>query len=438
MRSRFSGRIGVFCGLLMLAAAAVGATSLQVALDIQGQGLSMASGAAGLELIGGGAANVTVNIGGPVQAALLYWAGRDRPCPQSGGACIIPSQPYKDQLLSFDGNLITGTIIGTEGQPVSGGGPINNIGYLADVTNIVKARGTGSQSFTIADGDLGSNLFRLNGATLLVIYTAPGDTNSYRLIVLDGLDFAYGADPTPGETRVTVPVTFTHGVAAAARQGQLLIASGDAEEGRPDRIDISNNPSLLNTLTAASGEAWDSPVLTVNIPGGVGSTTLQLVSEPVNQNPDSMLWTFGALRLPLPAVAPPPPPPPTESTGTEGCTPGYWKNHTSSWAGTGYTPGQTTGSVFSGASAFPSLAGKTLLQSLQGGGGPGTLGAATILLRAATAALLNAGHSGVDYPLTQAQIISQVNAALASNNRDTMLSLAGTLDGDNNLGCPLH
>jgi len=429
MRSRFFGRVGGFCALLMLVVAAAGATTLQVALDLQGQGLSMASGAAGIELIGGGSANVTVNIGGPVQAALLYWAGRDRPCPQSGGACVIPSQPYKDQLLRFDGNLITGTIIGTEGQPVSGGGPINNIGYLADVTGIVQARGTGTQSFAIADGDLGSNLFRLNGATLLVIYTAPGDTNSYRLIVFDGLDFAFGADPTPGPTQVTVPVTFTHGAAAAARQGQLLIAAGDAESSRPDRIDISNNPSLVNTLVGAAGEDWDSPVITVNIPAGVGSTTAQLFSEPLNQNPDSMLWILGALRVPLPGVPP---------AGDEGCSPGYWKNHTGSWAGTGYSPGQTAVSVFSAASAFPSLAGKTLLQSIQGGGGPGTLGAATILLRAATAAILNAASSGVDYPLTEAQVISQVNAALASNNRDTMLSLAGTLDGDNNLGCPLN
>jgi hypothetical protein len=183
----------------------------------------------------------------------------------------------------------------------------------------------------------------------------------------------------------------------------------------------------IKFLGAARSFLW------VNIPGGVGSTTVQLVSEPVDQNPDSMLWTLGALRVPLPAAPPPP-----EPTGNEGCSPGYWKNHTSSWAGTGFSPGQAAGSVFSGASAFPSLAGKTLLQSIQGGGGSGTLGAATILLRAATAAILNAASSGVDYPLTQAQVIAQVNAALTSNNRDTMLSLAGTLDGDNNLGCPLH
>lgn len=127
-----------------------------------------------------------------------------------------------------------------------------------------------------------------------------------------------------------------------------------------------------------------------------------------------------------------------QALGDDGCTPGYWKNHTRSWAGTGLTPGQTVGSVFSGASAFPSLASSSLLDALQGGGGSGTAGAARILLRAAVAALLNAGHPGVEYPRTAAAIVADVNAALASNNRSTMLALAGELDEDNNAGCPLN
>lgn len=410
------------------------ATPLSVVLDIQGQGLTTSEGGVGLQGIGTGTRNLTVNIGGPVQAAVLYWAGRDRPCPTSGGVCIVPFQPYKDQVLRFDGSLITGTIIGTEGQPVSGGGPINNIGFVADVTSIVQAKGTGIQTFAIRDGNTGSNLFRLNGASLLVIYTDAADTAMYRLLVFRGLDFAYGADPTPGHTRVTDPVTFNHGSDTAARTAKLHIFSGDSELHRPDRIDISNNPSLVNTLDGSDGVAWDSDTIVVNIPAGITSTTVQLFSAPPNQNPDSLLWTLGALRVPLPQ-------PPGGGGGGEGdfgCTPGYWKNHTDSWAGTGYSPSQTTGSVFSGASAFPSLASQTLLQSLQGGGGPGTLGAAKILLRAAVAALLNAAHSDVDYPRTTAEILADVNAALTSNNRDTMLELAGGLDSDNNLGCPLN
>lgn len=431
MYQRLLAKLLTVCFILVLAPA-LQATTLDVALDIQGTGLAVASGGVGMEGIGGGTRNLSVQIGGPVQAALLYWVGRDRPCPQSGGACVVPFQPYKDQILSFDGNLITGTIIGTEGQPVSGGGPINNLGFLADVTSIVQAKGTGLQTFALADGDTSSNLFRLNGVGLVVIYTDPADSNLYRLIVFDGLDFAFGADPTPGPTRVTVPVTFSHGTHPNARQGAITVFTGDAQPTRPDRIDISNNPSRVNTLDGSSGFSFDADTFAVAIPGGVGSTTVQLFSEPVNQNPDSLLWVLGLLRLPLPQD------PVTPVVGDEGCTPGYWKNHTGSWAAAGLSPGQTTGSVFSGASAFPSLASQTLLQSLQGGGGSGTLGAAKILLRAAVAALLNASHPNVDYPRTTSNIIADVNSALASNNRNTMLDLAGDLDDDNNGGCPLN
>jgi hypothetical protein len=421
------------CLLIAVLAAAltapVGATDLTAALDVQGQGLSLAAAGVGLQTLGAGTATLSVQIGGPVQKALLYWAGRDRPCPQSGGACVVPSQPYKDQVLRFDGNLLTGAIIGTEGQPVSGGGPIDNIGYLADVTAIVQARGPGLQSFNIQDGDLGSNLFRLNGAGLVVVYTDPADPGFYRVMVFQGLDFAFGDDPTPGPTRITVPVVFQHGAAAAARQARVTVFTGDGEAGRPDRVDLSNNPSLVNTLDGSNGLSWDADTVNVQVPAGSGSTTVQVFSEPIGQNPDSLLWELAAMRLPVPA--------PPVPTGDEGCSPGYWKNHTRSWAAAGYSPSQSTSSVFSAAGAYGSLGSQSLLQSIQGGGGPGATGAAKILLRAAVAALLNAAHPGVDYTRTAAAIVSDVNAALAGGDRDAMLALASALDDDNNLGCPL-
>lgn len=126
---------------------------------------------------------------------------------------------------------------------------------------------------------------------------------------------------------------------------------------------------------------------------------------------------------------------PTEDPGEEGCTPGYWKNHTDSW--TTYTTGQTAGSVFS-LGSYSSHAGKTLLQTLDGGGGSGVNGALNILLRAATAALLNADNGGVDYTMTTADIIADVDAAIATGNRATILALAASIDADNNLGCPLN
>jgi hypothetical protein len=121
----------------------------------------------------------------------------------------------------------------------------------------------------------------------------------------------------------------------------------------------------------------------------------------------------------------------------EGLTPGFWKNHLDAWQ-LPYNPNQPNptllGDVFtSEADYFPE--GSSLLQALQFPGGPSLAGAARILLRAAVAALLNAVHPDVNYPLSDSEIISQVNNALNSMNRNTMLNLASTLDSYNNLGC---
>jgi hypothetical protein len=43
----------------------------------------------------------------------------------------------------------------------------------------------------------------------------------------------------------------------------------------------------------------------------------------------------------------------------------------------------------------------------------------------------------VQFPLSQADVIAQVNAALATGDRATMLALATQLDTLNNQGCPL-
>jgi hypothetical protein len=79
----------------------------------------------------------------------------------------------------------------------------------------------------------------------------------------------------------------------------------------------------------------------------------------------------------------------------------------------------------------------TLLQALSGDGGNSVADAALMLLRAATAAILNAAHPDVDYSIKMQQIITDVNAALASGNRNTMLKLANTLDKYNNKNCPI-
>jgi len=275
------------------------ASPLTLAVDTQAKGLTIASAGVGTIGLGAGSRNLTVNIQGTVQFARLYWAGRMAPCDTDGaGNCAATFTPYRDQKMLFNGNPVTGTIIGSEGQPISGSGPIFDLGYYADVTSIVKAAGTGTQSFTFSDGDIANNLWRLDGAGLIVGYLDAANLNTYRVIIWDGLDFAFGKDPVAGDTQTTDPVTINHGINFSARSAELLIFSGDNVANRPDRIDISNNASLVNTLDASQGAMYDADLHPINIPAGVGTTTVQIFSAPVvNANPDSILWQVAALRV---------------------------------------------------------------------------------------------------------------------------------------------
>ena len=117
---------------------------------------------------------------------------------------------------------------------------------------------------------------------------------------------------------------------------------------------------------------------------------------------------------------------------TQGCTPGYWKNHTDSWVT--YTPDQTVDSVFTGAD--PSLGSATLLDALNFKGGPHLVGKEEILLRAGVAGLLNT-TAGIDYGVKPANMIKAVNTALASGKLARIIRIATRIDTRNNLTCPL-
>jgi hypothetical protein len=78
-----------------------------------------------------------------------------------------------------------------------------------------------------------------------------------------------------------------------------------------------------------------------------------------------------------------------------------------------------------------------LLQALSLPGGKSPCGAAQNLLRAGVAALLSACDLNGNYPLSTAQVIAEVNAALATCDRKTILAEATRLDAFNNLPCPL-
>jgi hypothetical protein len=82
-----------------------------------------------------------------------------------------------------------------------------------------------------------------------------------------------------------------------------------------------------------------------------------------------------------------------------------------------------------------------MLDALSLPGGSTLCDATGLLLKQGVAAALNAcPSSGVAFPMTTAQVVSEVNAAIASCDRDTILNEATRLNNFNNGvgGCPLN
>ncbi len=128
----------------------------------------------------------------------------------------------------------------------------------------------------------------------------------------------------------------------------------------------------------------------------------------------------------------------------EACSLGFWKSHPGDWPDE-YDPDvYTVGDVFElPPTDLDDLADHLLMEALSyKGKRSGTpklakeVQAAKILLRNAVAALLNAASGFNLYPLSEEAIKTQVNGALGSGVRKTMLGLNEELDGYNDGLCP--
>lgn len=115
----------------------------------------------------------------------------------------------------------------------------------------------------------------------------------------------------------------------------------------------------------------------------------------------------------------------------EGCTPGYWRNHTDRW--------QNYATTDSFAGVFSAGRNATLLQVVSS---PQTYGAAAMHFAAAllnsTGGVPNGDGEMVEYKYTTAEVIAMVQAAYAAGvNSTTFRKIFGILSAANQAGCPL-
>jgi hypothetical protein len=111
---------------------------------------------------------------------------------------------------------------------------------------------------------------------------------------------------------------------------------------------------------------------------------------------------------------------------SNGCTPGYWKNHHATWAPTGLEPGDSWNDTFGVAGYDPDV---TLAEALDPPTELQTFGAHSV------AALLNALHPDGNYALSADEVKTLVQDAVLSGSWVEMEEVKDILDHLNNAGC---
>lgn len=203
-----------------------------------------------------------------------------------------------DDTFSVGGNELT---CATIGGPAFFYGDVESTSYRCDITGLGLV-GPGTSSFTIE----GLNPSDINdGAGVLVIYQTPGQVGSVQ--VVDGNDIAFV--DFPDDRGVTVPQTFTFTPSLEDRVADLgLMVGSIANYQKPDftprpstlRITVDGVVTEIEDPFAADpeGPQFDAGKFDVNIPAGVSSLTVEMVSRYGRDGlPASLVWVNAALAM---------------------------------------------------------------------------------------------------------------------------------------------
>ena len=235
--------------------------------------------------------SITVNVpaGATVKQVLLYWEGHFN----TGGP---------DDTIVIAGQTVTGTEIG--GPPTLFFADVKATTYRADITSL-NLVSPGANTLPVSGLEFS---YRSNGAGILVIYDDGTDT----IIQLrDGSDLAYHKFAAPLDT--TVPQTFEFAASPAPRQATLdLFAASVADDAvRPNVVDVTVSGTTTrfpNVFFSSAGPEFDVARITVNVPAGATSLTVQALSADVNatgHDPASFDWIAAILTIPPPPTATP-------------------------------------------------------------------------------------------------------------------------------------
>jgi hypothetical protein len=309
--------------------------------------------------------------------------------------------------------------------------PTGNVNVTLTLTTTQGSTTVKTDSFAAANGTVTENYTLPTSGTVAGTYTwsvsYAGDGNNNSAVDQGGTAEQTVVTPaTPSITTSQQPASAMVGIPIGDQAtvsggynptGTVTFALYNNPNGTGTALFVDANEPLVNgvatsKLYTTSATGTDYWVATYNGDGNNVSVTSGTALEPVT--------VFGG-----------------------GLTPGFWENNADNWGGsawkfTQYSPTTNLSSVFNlGSFSGLDTTLQNALNTYQSAGSTAT-DAAEKLLWDSTAAVLNASYNyngtTIGYPLTTSQITSQVNTALASGDRTTILQEASLLDLYNNLG----
>jgi hypothetical protein len=247
--------------------------------------------AAGVGLVGDPAAvqpgTININVPGTVQQVILYWEGQ-----------MLTS--VGDDDVTVNGTPVTGTLIGgpTLFFPIA-----YSSTYRADITSLgvvssgANAINVGGMEYNKQRSGLDIN----NGAGIIVIYDDGSGTSDIQ--IRDGNDLCYHGFVDPLDR--TDPQTYNFAAATTARTATLILMASSVMTNRPNVVTVDVNGTttrFVDVFQNTDGPEFDSAELSVNIPAGVTSLTVECFSEKdatsvLTGDPASLAWLASALAI---------------------------------------------------------------------------------------------------------------------------------------------
>ena len=241
---------------------------------------------------------IDISVPGDVVQVLLYWEG------------FMTEEVAGDDTITVSDGASTQSITGTLVGGPAPFGEDNSSVYRADITESELVR-PGINTLTLSDLVYTR---AANGAGVLVIYD--DGSGVFDIDLVDGVDTAFVRFSEPNKS--TVAQSFSFEPADSDRTANLGMffssVQGTASGGgplRPSSVEVNVGDTtqvFSNLLDSVDGEEWDTTNITVDIPAGAGSLTVQAFSrddlgDGRNPSPASFTWLAAALAV-TPAPAP--------------------------------------------------------------------------------------------------------------------------------------